>query len=323
MKKYFIAAFVAVTCIAASFCGCAGNRNDALQGIVFTKVYRDGQDGFFYRAEGELTAREEGDCYYIHGEYNGAVVEEVGDICFDGTSNTLWLGEGIERIADMAMQDEMGVSYMYLPASLQQIGERAFYNARTYNVTFFGTPDIGKYAFCGSSINKLYIPMDIKSGHGLADNAFCHSGLYTAILYCNYIGRQCFAYCNTLKYVDVGNVVDILGEEAFIGCKNLSYADIGTNIPANAFKDCTSLLGVEVGPLVEYVYASAFSGCTSLSAVRFVVSEDWYVCKDEYSRPIAVADFSTPENAVRQFAEAAEQGYVFCRLPGYGMGETV
>lgn len=95
------------------------------------------------------------------------------------------------------------------------------------------------------------------------------------------IGEEAFAYCQSLKHVDLGDYIKTIETAAFAGCTNLKSVTSGRTVLVGreAFRDCTSLdtIGIQFGS--DVIGACAFAGCTSLTS--FTIPDNIRIIGDE------------------------------------------
>lgn len=86
-------------------------------------------------------------------------------ICVDKTLKKINVPEGIERLADKAFYNCTELVEITLPNTLRYIGPHAFYNCRKLKELKlpYGFERLSSYELQGSSIERIYLPMSMKS----------------------------------------------------------------------------------------------------------------------------------------------------------------
>lgn len=217
------------------------------------------ENGFLLPA---YTVDENGNRTYAYRGYKKLVfgdrVKTVTDLSFDevGFPNLQSVEFNTELMKTIT--DELffnsEVTYVKLPASLQNIGNSAFDSCFIENIT---------------------VPSTVKS---IGEKAFFNSKL-TSVTFENCtvkMGEYAFAECSNLESVDMSKANISLDTESnalpgftFQNCAKLSSVILPKNIKTignNAFQNCTSLVEINIDS-VETVGANAFNGCSSLATV--------------------------------------------------------
>lgn len=86
------------------------------------------------------------------------------------------------------------------------------------------------------------------------------------------IGISAFQGCNSLESIYIPDKVSIIDEQAFSKCtalKNVRLSDSMYWLSNECFDGCESLTEIDVPASVEIIDAMAFSNCTALKEVRF------------------------------------------------------
>ena len=113
-----------------------------------------------------------------------------------------------------------------------------------------GTTLIGGWAFNNNqNIENLIIPDSVKV-----------------------ICEDAFAWCESLKTVDLGAGVKIIEDSAFSGCENLRSVDISdsvTHLGKNSFSGCRGMRSLSIGKGVTEIPQECFSFCESLKTISF------------------------------------------------------
>ena len=160
-----------------------------------------------------------------------------------------------------------------LPASIQSIGNNAFYkNVKLTTVQLSERlTTIGNNAFYGcSSLASVTIPESVTT---IGSNAFygCSSLANITIPEgITYLSNDIFSGCSSLASVTIPESVTSIGYNAFYGCSSLASVTIPesvTTIGSNAFYGCSSLANITIPEGITYLSNGIFSGCSSLASV--------------------------------------------------------
>ena len=180
----------------------------------------------------------------------------------------------VVAIADEAFMGKTDLEYVYIPASVKTIGDRAFMGCssllqvRSYTVeedvytpsnAFPNVQSIGKESFrdcvkLGANGNEIDFTMatDLMA-----------------------IGHTAFYGCSSLKAIDLSNTqIAEIESSTFRGCSSLERVVLPVTVVAIgdlAFEGCLSLASVEGTVNVQYVGAYVFDNCTSLENVYIPV----------------------------------------------------
>ena len=141
----------------------------------------------------------------------------------------------------------MGCNTSFIPASVESIADKAFYNCdRLKTITIpTSVTSIGYQAFSGcDSLASVTIDGPL-SYFGARAFEFCSSlhdvqlseGIET-------ISLSCFEYCTSLKSINIPESVNVIDSCAFLYCSKLESVNLGANIQrigARAFMNCLSL----------------------------------------------------------------------------------
>ena len=172
------------------------------------------------------------------------------------------------------------VFYLSLPASLESIGNYAFFGCANLKAVDF--PDrlqsIGDYAFRDSGLESLTLPYNLHT-----------------------VGTECFAGCTDLESVDFKVLAS--------GGMGVEKVDGLEQMGEGAFAFCTSLKSLQLPVTLKAVADRAFEQCAALSAVTF--AEDGKnlksIGREAFSYCDALSSFTIPEN-ITVIREAAFRG---------------
>ncbi len=170
---------------------------------------------------------------------NGVLVEE------------LVIPEGTERVGDYAFAFYDKLTAVTFPASLERIGNQAFWHSSVTSVTIpEGLTTIGYQAFghC-TNLSALVLPDSVTELIAMA-----------------------FAHCTSLAEVTLGAGPATVGDHAFFGCTALEAVHIReglTHIGIAAFSDCSRLRELSLPTTLQSIAYRAFSGCDSLTTLHY------------------------------------------------------
>ena len=190
-------------------------------------------------------------------------------------------GVPVTHIGNNAFENNIVLTFVYLPDTVTYIGNRAFYSSSYLggisgfeNITYIGDeafymcPEldltempakleyIGARAFhsCGD-VTFTHIPDSVSY---IGDGAFYDCSRLQDVTIgdgVTHIGKETFAFCNLLGTVTLGKNVASIGEMAFYssGIKEIILSDVITTIGKNAFGTCQYITKIHVGKsLVDF-----------------------------------------------------------------------
>ena len=181
--------------------------------------------------------------------------------------------EGVRFIALGAFAEASILDSVFIPSTVQQIGDRAFEACRNIiDVEIKGSiKKIRPYTFsrCASLVG-CGLPEGLTL---ISDGAFSGcSSLATAPIPSSVtaIGEMAFAHCEALENVILPPGVDLIPEYCFHECSSLTRIDLSgvKIIEQYAFKNCESLCDVVFGDGLSLIGRAAFSGCLSMESLR-------------------------------------------------------
>ncbi len=232
---------------------------------------------------------------------------------------TVIVKEGMKTIGANAFADRSELSAVYLPASLEKIGAKAF------SSTGLSTVEIAD----GSSL------MTIEEG------AFKNCGQLTSIgekstalfpASLRNIGNESFSGCTGLREIVISCGNAVIGANAFAGCTNLASVKLPqllTSVGSGAFTNCVSLTAIELSMCSDSVNSfgkSIFAGCTKLTYA--VVPSDFNE-KDNFDNEafVTLIKYAVPpegEKGIRVITKVKYVGEDFAlTVPDYIIGAPV
>ncbi len=227
---------------------------------------------------------------------------------------------------------------------VEQIGSWAFGNCAVTSVELGEkVSHVGGYAFSGSKVESVAVNtlVNVFTSEGLFSN--CHN-LKTVNLCENvtslasdsfnscisltsinlnnvtFIGRGCFAYCESItEFVGLNKLKEI-GELAFNGCVSVTKVELSeglTKIGKNAFANCVKLTSIVIPSSVNRIEVGVFEGCERLFSVKFEDPLKWGLVKIYASGATFVKynlDLTNPAVNASKFLQGADDGYLINRL---------
>ena len=223
----------------------------------------------------------------------------IGNNAFSGNNlgqdaMTVTLPEGIVSIGDEAFAagEDAALSAIVVPASVQSIGDRAFYNYKTVNSITFSSAEgaaesmtIGDEAFANSSVSAVELPANLNA---LGENVFSGCMSFTTVsipaenlVYASSDGVL-YNYDKTqIVLVPAGRTTSltILGTVTQIGANVFNGSSLTsvtleegiTSIGESAFEG-SKLVSVTIPASVTTIGKRAFADCEALASVTFTAA---------------------------------------------------
>ena len=170
-----------------------------------------------------------------------------------GNPEYLEVKDGVKAICDDACQGLDNLHEVVLPASVTDLGTRAFASCiKLFKITMPGVDFIGieSFAHC-ENLKEIALPETLGK-----------------------IWKAAFADCKALEEINIPSHLKIIDKSAFrnSGLKSLNIVisdDCECCIYDKAFASCKHLESVYLNKNVKIVERMAFAGCTSLMAIEF------------------------------------------------------
>lgn len=210
--------------------------------------------------------------------YSGMIVLP-SEIEYEGVAYT------VTKIDNYAFY-ESKVSFLSIPNTIMEIGEKAFTNS--YNLERVVLPDkleiIPKYCFSGcTTLKTIEIPDNVTK---IDEGAFQYSGLESITLPQNvqYVGNFSFANSKSLQQINIPDALNHLGIAVFRDCPKLSLIEVPQSHSFFAIhndmlisKDTTKIFfcpqtvegDIQLHEKTEVIENSAFYGCSSITKIDF------------------------------------------------------
>ncbi|MGN1062064.1 MAG: leucine-rich repeat domain-containing protein, partial [Candidatus Scatosoma sp.] len=217
--------------------------------------------------------------------YNTAQTELVyilGDV--EGTFN---VKDGVTKINPSTFAGKATLEGITIPATVTEIGEKAFYDCLGLKTVTFETNSnlatIGASAFRNCvSLKEIAIPSNVKIIESYTfynckslETVILPEGL-TNIGYYASSGVQklgsgySFAFCSSLKNINIPSTVQWIQNYSFQNCASLESIDLNAEnnqVGTYAFENCTSLRKVTLNAKIKSLPSYLFRNCTSLNSV--------------------------------------------------------
>ena len=186
------------------------------------------------------------DTLIIPSEVNGKPVVEIAAhaAAFRHIKN-LYIPSSINCIGEYAFKCR---EFEYVEIDgVKTIGKRAFENCDYKNIVFCeGVKHIGECAFYSNNIQELVLPNSLET---IEDGAFAYSLALKHITFGDHltkIGSSAFETCIGIEELSFPNSLLQIGDYAFEDCKKLEYVKFGSQIKVNkdkVFANCHNLKG--------------------------------------------------------------------------------
>lgn len=243
----------------------------------------------------------------IPSTYNNLPVLKIGDEAFmESSVRAVIISEGITEIGESAFESCRALESVFLPDSLEKIGEDAFketdrlgvyengalyvddwaVSGRTSEVStnYYDcklrddTAGIGPRALYNKFYGKLILPDSVKHINAYA---FYFSRVEALILNDSIteIEPYAFAKAYSLKSITFGKYVSSIGEGAFSECSDLPKITIPetvTEIGDKAFEECSSLNAVMLPAGLTKIGSNAFNKCSNILYAEFKNVDGWF-----------------------------------------------
>ncbi len=158
-----------------------------------------------------------------------------------------------------------------VPVTVQYIVSSAFQNCTALTEVTLpdGLLDIGLFAFDGcTGLQEIEIPENAV----LNTSAFENCDSLTSVTLYTSPDSFAFAYCDSLKEVNLRDGIEEIGAYAFSGCAALETINIPATVQEigrQAFANCTSLSEMVIPSSVTEIGTNVFSGCGDLTIYGF------------------------------------------------------
>ncbi len=210
-------------------------------------------------------------------------VREIGKYAFQ---NCTKLGNVIDRWAFASLEtigtgafNNCGITYVYLPASVKEIGNRCFYGNEIEEFHFEDTENLEKIGQTAFHAQRVYIPdliewCGVEFDYDSTGLSITDSVLYNADLYVESTLVEDLDIVYDLHSGPVNNWRNLkrINAYAFAGCASLKYITIPSNveqIDEYAFWRCDNAEKITIGSGVEWIKENAFLSCKAVGSIDF------------------------------------------------------
>ena len=196
-------------------------------------------------------------------------VKEVGDSAFEDCDDLqiVSLPNTLKTIGAKAFYNT-DIRSIHIPDSVTEIKTKAFENCSSLSSVAIGKgiKSIGTKVFRKALIGNLQLPDNVEE---IGKSAFEYSGIKTISMPgVKTIGALAFESCNNLESVECGIKLNTIERNAFAYCHSMKTINLNgvRKIGYEAFRDCTELKSIELQN-IEIIEDEAFAGCSHLSNV--------------------------------------------------------
>ena len=236
----------------------------------------------------------------IYRSIDGAVFDKTGAtliMCPQGKKE-YDVPDGTTSIWHWAFGYRDGLAAVSLPASVTNIGKRAFFNCE------------GLTNILVSANNPIYCSIDgvlfSKDETRLILYPAARKGTYKIPNSVTDIGDSAFEQCVNLTSVVIPNGVTSIGYAAFERCSGLADMTIPnnvTNIGHSAFNECNGLTNVVIGSGVASINGNTFSRCANLTSVTIPDSVT-SIGRDAFLNCVKLTSIAIPASATNIHKDA-------------------
>ena len=159
---------------------------------------------------------------------------------------TSFLNLPVVRIANDAFKNASRLRTITIPASVEEIGDRAFAGSTLESITLLPSiKKMGKEAFAGCT-NLVSINMGASLVE-IEDKTFINCPALKKVIFpetLNTLGNSVFENAFVLESLSLPDRVTSIGDRAFYNCKSLATLETSVNLQAigeDAFNNCVSL----------------------------------------------------------------------------------
>ena len=171
------------------------------------------------------------------------------------------------------------VGYVYIPDSIEEIGDYAFLNCRriegvSYYMDKCGVKKIGQQVFYGTAYqDKIRASGGCISMGSLLYRCFANTEQFTVPDSYTVISADAFAHNRFCQEIILPDSITEIGDGAFYDCRALKTVvipDSVTKLGTGAFVDCKVLESVTLGSGLTDVGSDLFAGCDALKEIPVV-----------------------------------------------------
>ena len=212
--------------------------------------------------------------------------------------------DGTKEIADKAFSENVSLTKVTLPASLERVGANAFSNCMSLETVSFAAESkqlvIDDRAFNNTAVSSVSLPAGVSalgdevftnsalaeiefaansSLTALGNNVFSNTDLVNVTLPAGLrvLGNSVFRNCTLLESTVLPEGLTTMGDATFYGCSALTSVSLPSTLHTmgtETFYGCSSLTRITfaANSQIETLSYDTFSGCTSLEEIELPAS---------------------------------------------------
>ena len=187
--------------------------------------------------------------------------------------------DGTKEIADKAFSENVSLTKVTLPASLERVGANAFSNCMSLETVSFAAESkqlvIDDRAFNNTAVSSVSLPAGVSA---LGDEVFTNSALaeieFAANSSLTALGNNVFSNTDLVN-VTLPAGLRVLGNSVFRNCTLLESAVLPeglTTMGDATFYGCSALTSVSLPSTLHTMGSETFYGCSSLTRITFAAN---------------------------------------------------
>ncbi len=187
--------------------------------------------------------------------------------------------DGTTEIADKAFSENVSLTKVTLPASLERVGANAFSNCMSLETISFAAESkqlvIDDRAFNNTAVSSVSLPAGVSA---LGDEVFTNSSLaeieFAANSSLTALGNNVFSNTDLVN-VTLPAGLRVLGNSVFRNCTLLESAVLPeglTTMGDATFYGCSALTSVSLPSTLHTMGSETFYGCSSLTRITFAAN---------------------------------------------------
>ena len=187
--------------------------------------------------------------------------------------------DGTKEIADKAFSENVSLTKVTLPASLERVGANAFSNCMSLETVSFAAEGkqlvIDDRAFNNTAVSSVSLPAGVSA---LGDEVFTNSALaeieFAANSSLTALGNNVFSNTDLVN-VTLPAGLRVLGNSVFRNCTLLESAVLPeglTTMGDATFYGCSALTSVSLPSTLHTMGTETFYGCSSLTRITFAAN---------------------------------------------------
>lgn len=233
--------------------------------------------------------------------------------------------DGTKEIADKAFSENVSLTKVTLPASLERVGANAFSNCMGLETVSFAAESkqlvIDDRAFNNTAVSSVSLPAGVSA---LGDEVFTNSALaeieFAANSSLTALGNNVFSNTDLVN-VTLPAGLRVLGNSVFRNCTLLESAVLPeglTTMGDATFYGCSALTSVSLPSTLHTMGTETFYGCSSLTRITFAAnSQIETLSYDTFSGCTSLEEIELPASLTEIAGKDAENG------SGYGLFQNM